>query len=216
MKSKLMKQINQAEHFVVIGPRKFNYKLISRARFAPRTLLLYIDGGLNHRAQLEKNKLIKNIPFLGVGDNDSTHFSCDIVKKEQDSSDLCFALNLIRRHAALVKSVEFFGFIEGKRVDHFLFNLGEIDQFCRELPQKKGTKIHIESKLHFFPAGSHELSVQGLFSIITLASGQINLAGACAYPFEGKLPPLSSQGLSNIGHGKISIRSKKRFIIFQE
>lgn len=217
MKSKLIDQIKQAEHFWLIGPQSFSYARLEKMHFPERSLFIYVDGGLNHKREIKSKKGLRTLASLSVGDNDSAIENCDVLKKNQDRSDLHFALSLIKKYAKNVRSLKLYGFLKGsKRPDHLLINIGEVEQWCCDFPQKKFPLISFEERLIYLPPSDHTISINGLFSIMSFCKNKISISGKCEFAFTGDITPFSSQGLSNKGFGDVRIKASRRFILFLE
>lgn len=183
----------------------------------PKKLLtfpqLFVDGG----TKLKK----KNSHHFSLGDGDSLGKVAKnqldhVLPTKKDYSDFKFALSII---PPSLKEVYLTGFL-GKRKDHELVNLGEVHQF---LKKKKSTKVHFlvknQIKMTAFSNGKYNFSRTGNFSVVTLEPCSITLNGKCEYKILKKrlLPALSSLGLSNIGFGKIKLKtSRPVFVIFED
>lgn len=178
-----------------VGPLKFDKGFMKP--FSPHQII-FIDGGISHCP-----KWIKN-PFL-VGDGDSAinnpyNFSFSL-EKEKDFSDLSFALGLVNQKQ---EKVTLLGFIGG-RLDHQLCVLGECHQHLKRFP---GQIIHLGQNIVYYPAGTHEINLNGLFSLVSLEKAKISIEGEVKYPMKKQdISPCSSWLLSNEGRGSLSIES---------
>lgn len=196
--------LKKSKNIVVIGP-------ISPQ--IPRKLLafpqLFVDGGTKFKK--------KNAQHFSVGDGDShDKKQLDIMlPAKKDYSDFKFALSLIPSNN---KEIYLTGFL-GKRKDHELVNFGEIHHF---LKKKKSTQAHFllknQVKIIALSSGKFNFSRTGNFSILALEPALLTLTGKCEYKIlkKRKLPIFSSLGLSNIGFGKIKIKTNRPvFVIFE-
>lgn len=205
MKSNLQSRINQADHFIIIGPQKFSSASFKKTLTGlDPVVAIYVDGGTRHQRELEKNhpEIKKN--SFSIGDGDSSKSELTFKKRDQSISDLAYLLQKLSRKTK-IKTVHFFGFVEkSTRLDHVLVNLGEIMAFHAE--RKTALKLSCDNKIVFLKKETFLFSTKKTFSVIVLKPGKIKISGECRFPFEGKLMPLSSRGLSNEGQGVISIR----------
>ena len=80
-------------------------------------------------------------------------------------------------------------------------------------------KVSFEDVALGYSTGTWSFERHGLFSLATIATCRVSLTGDCRYPIEGfrEIPPLSSLGLSNVGHGTIYLQCEgPAFILLQE
>ena len=203
------------ETVIVIGPMTFKMTSIASFLKGPNARLVFVDGGLSHR-----NKLLKKAPALvksaiSIGDGDSSKKKMTIKKTNQNLSDLSFFLKTFSKENNIGRFV-FAGFLGG-RFDHHLINFGEITLFLKHFDKKsKIPRLLFEDQVEFFPKGAHKLTINGHFSVASLEENSIKIKGECDYPTKKwvKLLPLSSLGLSNIGHGEVFIETKKPLMVF--
>ena len=172
--------------------------------------VLGVDGGAHHTSKLD----------VWVGDADSYEkpIQADHVfrhPKEKDFSDLALALSLFEEK--LFYQFHLWGF-SGGRFDHEIFNLGEILKFLKDHPESKcilyNEKGH--GNLILLGAGDWEFNRHGTFSLGCLDAVKVQLTGQCKYQIikESRIAPLSSYGLSNEGHGDITLRADGPLFIF--
>lgn len=172
-----------------------------------------IDGGAHHLENLD----------IWVGDADSykEEIQSEHVFRhpiEKDHSDLTLALSLFsepRRY-----KFHFWGFLGGRR-DHELFNIGEALTFLEEHSESQIIFYGEDGKVYFQLVGTGHWKFEhlGLFSLGTLKNTIVKLLGNCHYPIKKatQLKPLSSFGLSNIGHGEIVLENEGPvFLYFPE
>lgn len=209
------------KHFVVVGPMDFSWKALFFLGSPDETLLIFIDGGLKHRPKFAKKHPLFLSSSLTLGDGDSApEAQMDIKKTTQEVSDLAFFLQKSKPLAKNAESFLFLGFLGGSptpsnRLDHLLFNIGEIQAFRKALPDHKEILIKMDDKILFLSAGVHEVNIQGTFSFLCLETNQVRITGKCAYkvPKKTTLAPLSSKGLSNTGTGPVKIEASQAFFL---
>lgn len=216
MKSKLQNKIKQAKRFIIIGPMSFSKKQMEaelKKIELDDLFVLFVDGGVKNRPFVEK--LLEKVKFssMSVGDNDSSKVKLDHLKLDQEMSDLAYVLTMIKKYGHLIESIFLYGFLgNSPRYDHLLVNMGEISSFQKAILPARPT-LSMEGKIFFYNKGHHILSIKGLFSLLALTPIKVEVSGECEYHFNGKLEVLSSQGLSNLGHGLVSIESNGPFFI---
>jgi len=196
--------------YIIVGPTSFKWKVLTPYLKYADVKLIFIDGGLVHR-----KKFLVKAPLLtkksqSIGDGDSSHQRMNMLKTDQNLSDLSYCLNFLSKQKN-VGTFMFVGFLGG-RIDHQFFNLGEISRFVKK---NKG-QVVLEDRIEFLPKGKNSLEIQGLFSLGSFEDVQIKIDGACLYKSKKwlSLPVLSSRGLSNVGNGKIEIESTSPLAIF--
>lgn len=212
------KELQGKCRILVLGPLKIAPKKLSlKLKKCKPDLIILVDGALKHRRLLNiaQKKLL-----LSVGDGDSlkgipkAHLDVKL-PIHKDYSDLSFVLGAICKSKLNLQKLELLGFSSldhEDRMDHLIFNIGEIDRAVRSL----NLAVSMDDQYHFLPKGAHELNLRGLFSVISLTTNQIKLNGLCAYRLLNWTPleVLSSRGLSNRGRGRISIECKKSMIVY--
>ncbi|MDE1153015.1 MAG: hypothetical protein PW788_10810 [Micavibrio sp.] len=166
-----------------------------------------VDGGINYAPA----------PHLWAGDGDSGAMPKNIpayFKESQDLTDLRFCLGGLRDGAWT--QLHLIGFL-GARRDHELANLGEIETELKQRPKMREAVFYddaLQPALRFFQSGTHTVTLHGAFSLLVFSEAVINLSGACEYPASALvLPPLSGQGISNVGNGDINIHSTQPFLV---
>lgn len=196
--------------YIIVGPTSFKWKVLTPFLRLSHVKLFFIDGGLIHQQKFQKKAPLLNKTSQSIGDGDSSKKRMNILKTDQNLSDLSYCLNLMSKKKN-VGTFLFVGFLGG-RIDHQFFNLGEISRFTKTTH----AQILLEDKIEFFPKGKINLEIQGIFSVGSFEDNQIKIKGACLYKSRNwlKLPTLSSRGLSNVGSGKIEIESKSPLAIF--
>lgn len=185
---------------IIVGPcsepknRKLNYDR--------DTLLIFVDGGLKYR----KSQFKKALHWMSIGDQDSGQHSPKIkLKKNKNESDLYHALKLLPKNIHWVETYGLFPKIKDeKRLDHRLFNLGEIYRAS----QKTGLTFVLNDFEVLLAAGDHELDFSGEFSLVTFVKTKIKLTGKVKYPLRTPttIDLLSSRTLSNVGTGVIKVK----------
>ncbi len=170
---------------------------------------LAVDGGIHFTPK----------PYAWFGDGDSSAPPKAPVpalwKENQNLSDLQFCLSTIRTWEW--DTMHAFGFL-GDRHDHELSNLGT---FFGNFKDRPGTlQISLYDNSHrlaafILPAGTHEINLQGFFSVLSLYPNVFSISGQCRYPaHEIQLEPLSSQGISNEGTGFVVVQNSAPILIF--
>ena len=155
--------------------------------------IIYVDGGTKFQIDAEG---------YSVGDGDSSTIPLDEkLSTKKDFSDLGYALNQITQP---FPEIHLFGFLGGRK-DHELFNLGEIFHFLQR--QTEPVYANFEDVWIGYSAGTWELEIEGLFSLVTFSSTEVSLLGECKYqiPPGTEVPSITSFGLSNIGNGSIEL-----------
>jgi len=193
--------IKQRKELTLVGPMVAS--IPKELHHLPQIL---VDGG---------TRIKKKHPLhFSVGDGDSFGQKLDLkVNPDKDYSDLSLALSLIPKNIHYIHLV---GFLGG-REDHELINLGEIHYF---LSNCKQTEVHVwgkRKKIYWgLSKGVYRFSQTGTFSLFTFKNNKISLKGKCEYPLKSKnLKAHSSQGLSNVGFGLISLKClSPLFVIF--
>ena len=199
---------------IVVGPMPFHWRGLKPYFKDESTKVFFIDGGLSHIDKFKKDAPLLLKTSTSMGDGDSSKRPMKFKKTDQSLSDLAFFLKYITSKPAFEQYV-FVGFLGGRR-DHELFNLGELAKFTRKLKQKPTPTIHLEDKIAFYPKGSHEINIKGIFSIASFENTRIKITGSCQYQFKKwlKLECLSSKGLSNLGDGLIHIQTEAPIAVF--
>ena len=164
---------------------------------------VFVDGGVRHRTQAQG--------FV-VGDGDSATAEMDEqLDPQKDVSDFGYVLGQVTEN---FESVLLFGLLGGRR-DHEWFNFGETHGFLKS--RSRPCRFNFENQVFAVSAGSWTMNIVGLFSVGVLASTSIKMTGRCEYPVatETIFNPLSSLGLSNVGHGDISLTCNGPVFILQ-
>lgn len=192
-------QIGGASRVTLVGPMHDRSVDVSEPT-------VFVDGGARFMGNLG------GAPSIRVGDGDSGVADLDVrLPAEKDFSDLAFVL---RELPVAVVALRLLGFLGG-RLDHMLANLGELHGF---LARRSSGLVELEGsgvvggragvQIVGF-VGSLELRISGVFSVMVLESCEVRIEGECKYPLKSTtLPPASSHGLSNEGHGLVRFSSR--------
>lgn len=180
--------------------------------------MLFVDGGTRY---LKNHKKLRFSSF-SLGDGDThTHTTASknqldlLLPAKKDYSDFKFALSMLPNNLKLIYLTGFLG----KRKDHELINFGEVHHF---LKKKKSTEVHFlhrkQLKITAISSGKYSFSRTGNFSLLALEPAEVTLDGKCEYKIikKRKISTLSSLGLSNIGFGKIKLKTNRPVFIFFE
>ena len=188
-----LEKYKAAKELTVVGPL-----FEGEAKFSEP--VVFVDGGSRYRT--------RDIGFR-VGDGDSSCGELDMkLNAEKDFSDLAFVFT---RVGGFFGRIRLLGFLGGRR-DHELINLAEAHSF---LQARKSTQLSFDERVRGYSAGEWTLQVEGLFSLFAFAEAHVKLSGACRYPIaDGTLKPLSSHGLSNVGHGEVHLACRGPVFLF--
>lgn len=199
--------------FIIVGPMDFSPVLLSSYKDGVKTKLFFIDGGLRHQELLAEHFPESSKNALSLGDGDSSPLPMKMKKLDQNVSDLSYFLSSLGAYPK-ASTYHFIGFVGG-RVDHFLFNLGELSACIYRQALGSKALVLMDNSIQFLGIGEHVLIVEGTFSIASLQDNKIKIQGDCEFESREwiKLPVLSSRGLSNVGYGVISVESIKPFFI---
>ena len=196
--SDYLQQFRDTDEITILGPMDCDPGRITEP-------LILVDGGSRHAS-----------PGSGirVGDGDSSDLPMDhALNPDKDMSDLAFVLDNL---PAELGHVRLWGFLGGRK-DHELFNLGEVHHYLSS--RKNPARVTFEDFALGYSAGAWSFEHHGLFSLAAIEPCRISLTGDCRYPIEGfrEIRPLSSLGLSNVGHGTIYLQCEgPAFILLQE
>lgn len=206
---------NNQKTLIVVGPMKFPWSSLKSFLRSPNISLVFIDGGLSHlyKFKAKTPHLLKN--YVSMGDGDSSNKVMTVKKSKQNVSDLAFLLSRIKGKMDLNKFV-FVGFLGG-RIDHQLFNLGELAQYLKKFPKHNAPLIQLDDKIVFVGAGVYHVQIEGTFSLAAFENNRIKITGDCQYEATSwiSLTTLSSRGVSNIGFGDIKIETQKPLAIIR-
>ncbi len=173
---------------------------------SPQTALaepvIFIDGGAGLRVAGEG---------VAVGDGDSFDGHLDHrLDPDKDFSDLAFALGCL---GPRFREIELVGFLGGRR-DHELLGFGEVFHFL----DRRGTpaRVRFDREVEAFSAGRWRFEARGTFSLALFAPCRVTLGGDCRYPIapDTRVTPMSSLGLSNVGHGHVELEADGPVFIF--
>jgi len=169
-----------------------------------------VDGGANFVSRMDI--------WVGDADSVSSPVNCPHMFKhprEKAYSDLALALSLFTEK--LPYTFHFWGFLGGRK-DHELFNLGEGLKFLHHHPDSKIIFYGDQDKeyFHLLGPGTWELYHMGTFSMGCINETSVTLTGECQYPLRDmtKMGPLSSHGLSNEGHGKMTLQNNHPLFVY--
>lgn len=171
---------------------------------------LVVDGGIK----------FSPTSHVWIGDGDSggerpNAGEVFVLSPHKDQSDLGCALDLLRDDHDYC--LHLWGFLGGRK-DHELFVLGEVFRFLVSNPESK-VNLYKEDGLiafQFLGTGHWSFEHQGTFSLGSLAKTKVKMTGKCEYPIPKKMKinPLSSFGLSNIAHGKVTLENDGPIFIY--
>lgn len=190
-----LEQFDRQGTITLVGP-------MTPAAVAVVEPVIFVDGGANWR---------QNRIGLSVGDGDSSNQPLDIVlNPHKDFSDLAFALDIIGQR---FKRVNLIGFVGGRQ-DHQLLNFGAAAHFLHARQQQ--TVLWFEQTIAAYSAGRWAIEVHGTFSLIVFTTATVELSGDCKYPILPAtiIEPVSSFGLSNQGHGVVTLDTGAPVFIF--
>ena len=169
---------------------------------------IVVDGGMAHNIVFDT--------YTSIGDSDSwSEKHHHQLLKNKDRSDLHHALKLIPSDCEVVHMHGFYG----GRDDHFLMNLGEISHFLNITTRPFEINLYKKKSLHIkcFSPGFWQFDYNGVFSLFSFEDNLVKLEGHCLYKSKEeytKINKYSSHGLSNIGHGLISLACKQPVLVF--
>ena len=193
-----LQNFRDAEEITILGPMDCN------PGHVPEPLVL-VDGGARH---------VDPGSGIRVGDGDSSDLPMDhALNPDKDMSDLAFVLDNL---PAELRHVRLWGFLGGRK-DHELFNLGEVHRYLSS--RQNPVRVSFESVALGYSPGNWSFERHGLFSLAAIEPCRVTLTGDCRYPIEDlrEIRPLSSLGLSNVGHGTIYLQCEgPAFILMQE
>ncbi len=166
--------------------------------------VIFVDGGVRHR---------RTDAGLVVGDDDSSSDADFDIKlpRDKDFSDLAYALDQIGNQFSLLK---LHGFLGGRR-DHEMMNFGEVNRWLQNHNNK--ARVDFDEQVIMLSAGTWHLFLSGIFSIVVMQPTLIRLTGKCLYTLDDPthIQPLSSLGLSNVGHGEIELDCNQSVMLLQ-
>lgn len=166
-----------------------------------------VDGGIDALPQA--------VMWIGDGDSGFKPKSMPTgFKDDQSKTDLAYALEIIRSWSWQVLHLAGFW---GGRFDHALAVLGTLQH---EMKTRGGIRrITLYNPLGdvgaiMLPAGTHDVSVDGAFSVLCIEPATISLSGAADYKAEHlQLAPLSGRAISNKGQGQVRLRNNAPVLI---
>lgn len=204
-----------AEILIIVGPMPFPMSALKTYINESDVQLIFIDGGLVHAEKFKKKAPHLFKRAISAGDGDSSKKVMTIKKTSQNSSDLAFFLSKLTGKSTPARCL-FVGFLGG-RIDHQLFNLGEIALYLKQFSKFNAPLIQLDNKIIFVGAGTHHAHIHGIFSLAAFETNKIKISGECDYKVTTwlEIPPLSSRGVSNIGYGEIKIETKKPLAIIR-
>lgn len=215
MTKKLKHPEKISKTLIIVGPMPFPWSALKDSLNHPEVQLIFIDGGLVHA-----DKFMSKLPHLmktmiTAGDGDSSKKSMTLSKSSQNFSDLAFLLSKLTGKSRPARCL-LVGFLGG-RIDHQLFNFGEIALYLKKFTKLDAPHIQMDKNIVFIAAGIYQASIKGIFSLASFEDNQIKITGSCQYQAKTwlKLPPASSRGVSNVGYGEIRIESKRPLAIIK-
>ena len=195
-----------SEKAILVGPCLDRRKL----SYTPDTPIIFVDGGLKYK----KSHFNKSINWQSIGDQDSTRLKPQIkLSKRKNESDLHHALKLLPKNIHWVEAFGLFPDLKNEqRLDHRLFNLGEIYNFVAS----SGISVILNDDEVLIPAGKNQLEWNGEFSLIAFENVKLKIAGQVAYPLHRltKITRLSSHTLSNRAHGELTIQCSHPLLLY--
>ncbi|MBY0517098.1 MAG: hypothetical protein K2P81_09330 [Bacteriovoracaceae bacterium] len=197
------RRVNLSGEVLVIGPmaKTFPHHLISKD-----IAVLGVDGG--------SSKASADHYHYMIGDGDSAlepHLLDEIFPKEKDDSDLALALSILPTGPFRLHMWGFWG----GRFDHHMTNLGETLNWIKAQSGRVQFYLDGEYEVIGLPAGTHTISIKGLFSLFSPLEIKLSIEGECKYPLTSRtISPLSSRLLSNEGHGPVKIASNEPFFCY--
>ncbi|AZZ37487.1 hypothetical protein CIK05_12015 [Bdellovibrio sp. qaytius] len=169
--------------------------------FNDDTVIIFVDGGIKHL----KTQFKKATQWISIGDQDSGSTKPKVkLKKDKNESDLFHALKLLPKDISVVETYGLFPDLKNEaRLDHRLFNLGEIFRASA----KSGAIFILNDHEVLLPAGNHQLDFKGEFSLVCFSKTKIRLTGKVKYPLQKatQVDMLSSRTLSNVGSGLMKL-----------
>jgi len=192
------------KEWVLVGP--MGPTLDSRFQNCP---VIAVDGGADFSARID----------LWVGDADSIQGPLPNgprleLPKSKNQSDLAHALLQVPDS---VSALHLWGFL-GKRRDHEWLNLGEVNRWLSSRPSVTALFYNDQGQVSVIALTQGDLTVNGLFSLVSIELNRVQLTGACEYRLleSTELSPISSLGLSNQGRGLIQIKAERPVLFFLE
>lgn len=185
----------KASQLTLVGPMFDNSHTISEP-------VIYVDRGAHFRKAHEG---------FSVGDNDSSVQPLDeVISVEKDYSDLAYALSFVGENFS---QIEMWGFLGGRR-DHELCNLGEVHSLLKS--RTRLLKVLFDREIVAFSAGEWTFETFGTFSTFAFDPLHLTMSGDCKYCVseEKNYLALSSQGVSNLGYGKVHIKTDAPLFVF--
>ena len=200
-----VKQINwsqslkEANKLLIQGP-------LEKSPYENFDTCITVDGGLVHTSQ--------KTHWIGDGDSlgglTPPHSNSLYLPQKKDQSDLHWALHLLPEKEL---KILLWGFM-GERQDHQLAVFGECFNSLNARPQLR--RLYSDNHWVFLAKGEHTIQIQGPFSLFSFEKAQVQIVGDCEYSMRtpAYLEPLSSRGLSNIGHGEINVKNESALVVY--
>lgn len=211
----MTKKQKHHETLIIVGPMKFPWKAVIPFLKAKDAGLIFVDGGLVHEKNFKKKAPHLLADSFSAGDGDSSRKKMTMKKTSQDLSDLAWLLSHLTGMMK-PKRCLLVGF-SGGRMDHMLFNLGEVAQYLARFKKHCAPLIQLDDKIIFTGAGSHTATIHGIFSLASFEKNKIKIKGQCEYQSKNWLTmaPLSSRGVSNVGYGEFTVETQKPLAIIR-
>lgn len=163
----------------------------------PTEPTVYVDGGTRYRVPGKTE-----LPLVSVGDGDSSEVPVDHkLPAKKNYSDLAFVLSAL---PPSVVQTNLRGFLGGRR-DHEILGLGEVHSYLKG--RSTFARANFDSAITAIVNGQITMNIHGCFSLLAFEPTIIELNGDCEFPFAGKLPAVSTLGLSNEGRGVVHLKT---------
>jgi thiamine pyrophosphokinase len=194
--SSFLEQIENQTTLNLVGP-------LLGVPFSSQTPTIFVDGGNHFRTAGGLS--------VSVGDGDSGIHLDHTLNPEKDFSDLAFVLKELPKKTT---HLLLHGFLGGRK-DHEWAVFGELHRFLKVRPNSRAEFLgHGNKSVIVGFRGQFSSPISGHFSVLRLETGPLKIEGACKYPYQGNLDLLSSHGISNEGHGLVTVSSETPVFIF--
>lgn len=215
---KFFESFGEPTRVLIIGPEEISAFLIE---LKPEIPTVYVDRGAQWRDKISKVVSLEtplsdarhsDIGSIVVGDGDSFDGAIDVrLPQEKEYSDFAFALKHLPSE---IREIETHGFLGGDNA-HELINFGEAHQL---LKKREETFMTFNGVIWAFSPGDWSFYLNGRFSLINMEKCELSLEGLCDYQIKSKryVEAVTSLGLSNMAHGKVTVSSSGPFFIFGE
>jgi len=199
----------------LVGPHPINFSDKMKKLPTPE-LVCFIDGGLDHKPQIEGH--FNPINSLSVGDGDSYRGEETFdhaYPTQKGSSDFALSLKHLDSLLGNIKNLTLLG-LWGERLDHQMAIFGEC---LSHLNERSSLVINFYDQNFVKKAIAFnkqlEITHVGGFSLLTIKKNNISITGAATYLAQNlEILPLSSRTISNEANGRVLIKSEKPLLIF--